>query len=108
MTIMGEAATRDEILAGKARVPSHVVFRAFAHETVVLNLDTGKYHGLNPTAGRMLERLDRSETVELAAKQLVEDYDRSIDEIRRDLFELCLELRTRGLLEILPHDGNPA
>ena len=32
-----------------ARIPQHVVFRGFATETVVLNLETGKYHGLNPS-----------------------------------------------------------
>ncbi len=32
----------------------------FALETVVVNLERGVYHGLNPTAGRMLEALDRA------------------------------------------------
>jgi hypothetical protein len=88
-------------------VPAHVVFRAFPHETVVLNLDTGKYHGLNPTAGRMLELLEQSETVERAAVRLAAEYGRDDAEIRRDLYDLCSELRERGLLEILPDDGNP-
>jgi hypothetical protein len=87
-------------------VPAHVVFRAFPHETVVLNLDTGKYHGLNPTAGRMLELLEQSETVEQAAARLAEEYGRDAAEIRRDLYDLCRELRERGLLEILSNDGN--
>ncbi len=39
------------------RIPHHVVFRHFVNETVVLNLQTGKYHGLNRTAGRMLHEL---------------------------------------------------
>ena len=35
----------------KVRVPRHVVHRDFPAQTVILNLETGKYHGLNPTAG---------------------------------------------------------
>jgi hypothetical protein len=37
------------LLAARPRLPSHVVMRAFVHETVVLNLATGRYHGLNTT-----------------------------------------------------------
>ena len=48
------------LLAMKARVPENVVHRQFAAETVILNLDTGLYHGLNVTGGRMMEVLDRS------------------------------------------------
>jgi hypothetical protein len=95
------------LFSSKARVPAHVVFRAFPHETVVLNLDTGKYHGLNPTAGRMLELLEQSETVEQAAVRLAAEYGRDDAEVRRDLYDLCRELRERGLLEILSDDGNP-
>ena len=103
---MAEAGVDVRVLAGKARIPGHVVFRSFPRETVVLNLDTGKYHGLNPTAGRMLELLEKSETVEAAAARLAEEYGRDLGEIRRDLYDLCVELRERGLLEIISDDGS--
>ena len=104
--LMPEAPTELNLLAGRARVPAHVVFRAFPRETVVLNLETGKYHGLNPTAGRMLEVLEASDTVEAAAAQLAAEYGRGIDQIRPDLCDLCVELIARGLLEIVSDDGN--
>src|SRR5207253_10571609 len=104
--LMAESSTDVAVFAAKARIPAHVVFRSFPRETVVLNLDTGKYHGLNPTAGRMLEVLQQAETVERAAERLAEEYVRSLEEIRRDLYDLCVQLRARGLLEILSHDGN--
>jgi hypothetical protein len=103
---MSEAPIEVTVLAGTARVPAHVVYRSFPRETVVLNLDTGKYHGLNPTAGRMLEVLEVSETVEAAAAQLAQEYGRGLEEIRRDLYKLCVELRERGLLELVSDDGN--
>ena len=106
MDLMAESSTDAGLFSGKARVPAHVVFRSFPRETVVLNLDTGKYHGLNPTAGRMLEVLQSTDTVDLAAERLADEYMRPLDEIRRDLYDLCVQLRARGLLEILSNDGS--
>lgn len=94
------------VLAARARIPAHVVFRSFPRETVVLNLDTGKYHGLNPTAGRMLELLEKSESVEAAAVRIADEYSQELELIRRDLYDLCVQLRDRGLLEIVSNDGN--
>ena len=41
-----------ETLQLNVKLPQHVVYRDFVSETVLLNIQTGKYHGLNPTAGR--------------------------------------------------------
>ena len=101
---MGDA-TPAQIMSAKARVPMHVVYRAFAHETVVLNLNTGKYHGLNPTAGRMLETLEAAETVGAAVARLAAEYGRPPEEIEADVCEFCADLRARGLLEIVS-DGD--
>ena len=35
-----------EIMQSRLRVPEHVVYRSFGEETVVVNLRSGKYHGL--------------------------------------------------------------
>ena len=56
--------------AATIRVPHHVVYRDFVSETVVLNLQTGCYHGLNPTAGRMLTVLDQVGSLQEAAALL--------------------------------------
>ena len=45
------------------RVPDHVVYRKYVRETVILNLDTGTYHGLNRSGGKMLETLGAAATV---------------------------------------------
>ena len=81
------------------RVPEHVVHRSFPAETVVLNLETGRYHGLNPTAGRMLETLDRLGSVEEAAVVLAREYGEPLGTVLTDLAELCSDLVERGLLQ---------
>jgi hypothetical protein len=87
------------LLASKVRVQQHVVYRSFPNETVVLNLQTGKYHGLNATAGRMLDALGQADTVREAASMLAADYGQSLEVIERDLCALCNSLLERGLIE---------
>lgn len=90
----------DRLLAGTVTLPSHVVYRAFPGETVVLNLNSGRYHGLNPTAGKMLEVLERSPSVADAAERLAALYDQARDRIEADICALCRDLLDRGLIEV--------
>jgi hypothetical protein len=92
------------LLATKVKVPQHVVYRSFPSETVVLNLQTGRYHGLNATAGQMLDALTRAACVRDAAAELAGAYAQPQDVIERDLCELCTSLLERGLIET---DGSP-
>jgi hypothetical protein len=100
-TVTGTSA----LLTSKVMVPQHVVYRSFPSETVVLNLQTGKYHGLNATAGRMLDELKRADCVRDAAAALAASYKQDQSVIERDLCELCQSLLDRGLIET---DGSPA
>jgi hypothetical protein len=80
------------------RVPDHVVSRSFAAETVILNLETGKYHGLNTTGGRMLQVLQHSGTVRASAPALAEEFGQPEERIVNDLSARCADLAERGLL----------
>jgi hypothetical protein len=90
----------DTLLERSVRVPDHVVHRAFVAETVVLNLQTGRYHGLNPSAGRMLEVLETNGHLREAAATLAEEYGQPLDLIERDLAQLCRDLLARKLIEL--------
>jgi hypothetical protein len=90
----------EELLSAKIVVPQHVVYRSFPAETVVLNLQTGKYHGLNATAGSMLAALERGESVRGAAASVTDDYDQPVERVERDMCELCSLLLARGLVEL--------
>jgi Coenzyme PQQ synthesis protein D (PqqD) len=92
------------LLACSVTVPQHVVYRSFPTETVVLNLETGKYHGLNVTAGRMLEELERADCVADAITALAQIYPPPHEVIERDVCELCRSLLQRGLIEV---EGDP-
>lgn len=89
-----------DMLDAVIRVPDHVVYRAFPSETVVLNLNTGKYHGVNPTGGRMLDVLREVGQVRQAAARLAQEYDVPQPEVERDLSDFCARLAERQLLEV--------
>jgi hypothetical protein len=95
-----------ELLDARARLPQHVVHRSFVAETVVLNLRTGKYHGLNPTAGKMLEALAAAPTAGATVPELAREYGVEPAKVESDLIVLCQGLLERGLIEMV--DADPA
>ena len=84
----------------RVTIPQHVVFRAFVEETVVLNLESGRYHGLNPTAGRMLELLGEFGEVAVVAQRIAEETGASAARVAEDLHGFCSSLAERGLIEV--------
>jgi hypothetical protein len=97
-----ESAFNSNLTDAVVGVPRNVVYRDFAAETVLLNIETGMYHGLNPVAGRMLEALDRLGSVREAVTLLAQEFEQPADVIERDLTGLCEGLLQRGLLEVRP------
>ncbi len=89
-----------EMPRGSLRVPEHVASRSFGRRTVLLNLRTGQYHGLNATGGRMLDALREARTAEGLASRLAAEYGLAESEVEGDLAELCEALVERGLLEV--------
>jgi hypothetical protein len=102
MNITPEVSTLPDV---RIRVPQHVVHRSFPSETVVLNLNTGKYHGLNTTAGLMLDALVKAPSVRDAAAAVAERCGQPQAAVEKDMCELCGLLLDRGLVEI---DAGPA
>lgn len=91
----------DNLLDARVRLPQHVVHRSFVAETVVLNLKTGKYHGLNPTAGRMLDVLGEAATVREAAALLADEYEQDPATVEVDLLAFCHDLLDRELVNVV-------
>lgn len=97
--------SRPDLLDERIELPQHVVYRSFPSETVVLNLQTGKYHGLNPSAGQMLEAIERAGPLADAASEVAGLLGQPLPVIERDMCELCRLLLDRGLVEIGGRDG---
>lgn len=88
------------IASAHVSIAPHVVYRAFPSETVILNLETGRYHGLNSTGGRMLELLDRLGSVAEALKAFASGYGKDPVDVEQDVRTFCQRLHERGLIEV--------
>ena len=86
----------------RVTIPQHVVFRAFAEETVVLNLESGHYHGLNATAGRILELLGELGEVDAVVERVAAETGAPTNRVAEDLRAFCSSLAERGLIEVEP------
>lgn len=88
------------MLQWRVRVPEHVAYREFPDETVVLNLQTGMYHGLNRTAALMLEKLRATSSVEVAIDELTAELEQPRTVIEPDILTLCRALHDRSLIVV--------
>ena len=95
-----------EILGSRVVIPDHVVYRRFVIETVILNLNTGQYHGVTPSGGYMLELLDKLGSVEKAADAVAREYGLAPKDAADDLCEFCLDLEERGLIARISADAH--
>lgn len=92
---------RDDLLDACLRLPGHVVHRSFIAETVLLNLQTGNYHGLNPVGGAMLEAVNDAPSVREAIERVADRYSEDPAVVEADLLALCSSLLDRGLMEVV-------
>lgn len=97
---MTSSDAQPQLPTGAVQIPEHVVRRAFDEETVLLNLQTGQYHGLNSTAGTMLDALEATADAAAAAQRIAQELDMPLERIEADLAELCDALARRGLIQI--------
>ncbi|HXT25517.1 MAG TPA: PqqD family protein [Candidatus Eisenbacteria bacterium] len=92
----------------RAVVPSHVLIRFLEQESVLLNLETERYFGLDAVGTRMWQVVTAAATVEAALAQLVQEYDTSPETLRTDLTNLLQHLVENGLIATQPADVGTA
>lgn len=90
--------------SARAVVPSNVLVRFLDQESVLLNLDTERYFGLDAVGTRMWQVVTVASTVDAALAQLVEEYDASPETLRTDLTKLLEHLIENGLITLQPAD----
>jgi hypothetical protein len=84
----------------RASVPSDVLMREVAGDSVILNLNTETYFGLDEVGTRMWLALTESETIQHAYESLLDEYDVDPDTLSNDLTKLIEDLVSHGLLEL--------
>lgn len=66
----------------------------------MLNLETGRYHGLNRSAGAMLSALDAAGSIRGALRTLTEMFPDADESLEQDLLQFCDDAKQRGLIEL--------
>ncbi len=89
----------------RATAPKHVLVRLLDAESVLLNLETERYFGLDETGTRMWQLVTNSSNLDAAYQELLAEYDVQPELLREDLTELVGRLVENGLLQILPADA---
>ena len=79
-------------------VPEHVLARRTVTETVVLNLESEEYYGLDGVGTRLWELIEQGTTFGTAVGVLVTEYDVGAEALVADLAELVTDLRKHGLV----------
>jgi hypothetical protein len=94
--------------ADRASVPSHVLVRFLEGESVLLNLETERYFGLDSTGTRMWKAVTAASEIRAAYEELLREYDVDPELLRSNLTELLGRLLEHGLLEVRPADVGKA
>ena len=84
----------------RVRVPEDVLISNLQDESVILNLNSERYFGLDNVGTRMLTVLSTSNSIEAAYELLLTEYDVDPHLLRRDLISLIENLVEQGLLTI--------
>ena len=84
---------------GPLRIPDYVVSREVGEETVLLNLESGNYFGLNAMGARMWKGLTEGRTEAEIEASILGEFDVTADVVARDYAELTASLLAAGLLE---------
>src|ERR1700745_4078361 len=88
--------------ANRVVTPAHVLVRILDRESVLLNLETEQYFGLDETGTRMWRLVTTAPNIGAAYEELLAEYDVQPDELRENLTELLGHLVEHGLLEVSP------
>ena len=92
----------------RAVVPSHVLVRFLGKESVLLNIETERYFGLDETGTRMWQLVTAAPKIEVAYQQLLEEYDVQPELLRENLADLLTQLVENGLLQVASSDVGTA
>ena len=86
--------------AQRVSIPDNVMLRELEGESVILDLDSESYFGLDEVGTRMWQLVTESPSIQVAFEALAEEYEVEPETLREDLSGLIGTLLDRGLIEV--------
>ena len=81
------------------QIPASVVAQEVDGETVIVDLGSGLYFGLDPVGTRIWQLLSQNGSRESVVRTMLSEFAVDEERLRRDLEALLADLRARGLVE---------
>jgi hypothetical protein len=87
-------------LSNTYKIPSTVTAKPIGTETVILDLASGTYFGLDPVGARLWQLIEEGNSLAKVCDIMQEEYDVSRDLLERDAFVLVGELIDKKLISL--------
>ena len=87
-------------LKGRVTTPDGVLVRELEGESVLLNLNSESYFGLDGVGTRMWAALTASPSIEAAYEILLNEYEVEPEHLRADLSQFVDRLAEAGLIDV--------
>lgn len=90
------------------KIAGSVLFQQVSGESVLLDIDSERYFGLDEVGTRIWQLLTEHERLADLYAVLLDEYDVEPERLERDLTKLIAALAARGLLQVGPLSRVPA
>jgi hypothetical protein len=90
----------NDLFFQRVRIADDVLLRELDGESVLLDLNSERYYGLDEVGTRMWQLLAGSSSVEDAYQSLLKEYDVEPERLRQDMRDLLSELVDNGLIKL--------
>ncbi len=87
-------------IKGRITTPDGVLIREIGGESVLLNLNTESYFGLDEMGTRMWAVLTAATSIEAAYEILLDEFEVEAEELRADLSSFIRTLQEAGLVAV--------
>ena len=84
----------------RVTVPNEILISNLQDESVILNLNSERYFGLENVGNRFFSVLTSSDSIEAAYESLAAEYDVDRNALREDLVSLIEDLLAHGLIKV--------
>ena len=87
-------------LSNIVTIPSQVMARQVGDETVILDLASGTYYGLDPVGARIWQLITEGQTLAQVCETMLAEYEVTREAIERDVLALVQNLADKQLVGV--------
>lgn len=86
-------------LSNKFAIKPNVMARQLGEETIILDLESGTYFGLDPVGARIWQLMNEGKSLAEICDVMLDEYEVSREKLERDASALVQDLAARNLID---------